>query len=316
KVFCDIIKTGVINNQDKRILKFCVSDFSEIITEATARGKDDVEAIFQYDAETKCIIPEMISMTVGRFLGRYGRFFPEYRDIIYKEINDENSVQVNIEMNGEKDNLSYDNNYCKARLILYDIDQATIDKSEQIYTLEDIFIENKEGEIGLYTRDGKKIEINCASTLSPSKSKIYRLFSYLTNLDYLRSPLGGFAKSRLELDLDYQPRIIINNLLISRERIRIDNSEIEKLRRIKNDAIELFRWAAQKRVPPEFYVYTDMDIKPRYCRLGTQYDNASFFALISNSKRYFYIEEVYPNRNSNSDISPYNMEVLCNLCLK
>ena len=314
--FCKRIKSRYNDDKSKKVISLESRDFIDILPSINCNAKDHVEVVFQFDAESQCVIPEMISMTVGRFLGRYGRFFPEQTELIYKEILDRNSIQVNIEINGGKDNISYDNPYCTSRIVLYDIDRSSLQKSEHFYTLEDIYIKYDNGEITLCTEDSTKIKINCASTLSPSQSKIYQLFSYLTNLDSFHSPLGGTAKTRLELDLDYQPRIVIGNLLISRERWRINKNELLSMQPMKNDVLSMLKWFSKKGIPAEFYVYTDLDIKPHYCRLGTSFDSSNFFSIANNLEQYCYIEEVYPDFTANESITTYNMEVLCDLCLE
>ena len=55
--------------------------------------------------------------------------------------------------------------------------------------------------------------------------------------------------------------------------------------------------------------------KPYYCRFGTDLDLAIFKEISKSADCYIYIEEVYPDINSNIEFTSYNMEVLYELCL-
>lgn len=314
-LFCNLIKERCRNIDFGEILYMHLDEFGKFFPLNREYKQEWVEAVFQYDEQSSSVIPEMLSLTVGRFFGRYGRLFPEIEADLYKEILDYDSIQINVETNGAKDNISYNNPYCKKRAVLYDLDEKCEKESEELYTLDDIFVEVIDDEIVLSSEKDARIKINCASTLSPSNSKIYQLFSYLTNLDSRNSPLGGTVKTRLELDLDYQPRIVVDKLLISRQRWRFRKEDPILACIVKRDELAVLKWMAENKLPIEFYVYTDAKPKPRYCRLGTALDLTNLSSIVCEADVYFYIEEVYPNYRSNEKVVPYNMEVLCQLCL-
>lgn len=295
-----------------KIVRISLKDLDWLILKKNNEYQNTIETVFQYDHNSTTIIPEMISLTPGRFLGRYCHFFPEVEDEIYKTINDPNNVQVNVEINSPKDNISFDNPNAEKRIILFDLDSRTIERSSTIYTMNDIILSLKDGDIILRDKSGTNLKINCASTLSPGKSKIYQLFAYLSNIDSCKAPLGGTAFSRLELDRDYQPRIILDNLLLSRERWRILKKDIDLT---LNNLLSFLKWKNKLNLPDEVYVYTDTVEKPYYCRFGTDLDLAIFKEISKSADCYIYIEEVYPDINSNIEFTSYNMEVLYELCL-
>lgn len=311
--FQERLKTQILKNPSCQTMKVKSTDFADILLAMSDKSQplENIEVLFQYDAQQSCVIPEIISLTPGRFLGRYGRYFPELKSSLYDAIYSSKYIQVNIDMNGTKDNISHDNPNYKTRVVLFDLDQKCLEHSERIYFLDELFLDIQKDVIVICDADNNILNFNCASTLSPNGSKIYQLLSYLTNIDNSNCPLGGTARTRMEFNLDYQPRIVMDNLLISRQRWRLCKEDFSG----KNNLLELLKWKERRMLPDEFYVYTDTMSKPHYCRLGTTFDVTNLNSIIRKANKYFYIEETYPNFTSNSKFISYNMEVLCQICL-
>ena len=87
----------------------------------------------------------------------------------------------------------------------------------------------------------KKIMVWNASTISPGKDLLANILNNIPNQGTLN--LNGHMKTRIELELEYQPRIVFNNLVLSRARYRITASVLINLLRnmlIRNHYLKKF----------------------------------------------------------------------------
>lgn len=288
-----------VNKSTSNIISIKLSDVLEV-NENIYENKINLETVFRIDYNNKVFIPEMISQNIGRLFGRYSKYFDdkvknEFYTFISKFIN-KKSIQFIVNSNILKDNLSFE---------LPFLDNKFVQNGYNVqYNIENIKIK-VEDDIKFFYKN-KLLNFYITSTVSPGINKIYGLIN-LVDRCTKNFDIDGHGLTRLELDLDYQPRIIIDNLLVSRERFRVKRQDIIKFL-VEDDFIELSKFLYNKNIPTRFYLYTDLNYKPRYYRIETYLDFYLLKKECLNSECYVYFEEVYPNYE-NYKITKYNFEL-------
>lgn len=269
------------------------------------------DIVFQYDLKNNIVIPEMCATQKGRLLGRYIKYFNEG---IQKEcrkwidVKNENGIQINIELHHHKDNLGYQMDSLAKELLLYDFNKS---KDETLF-LEDVYISGESGKVIFSSKEKSVLDAYCTSSISPGRDKIYGIINSIEK-EKAALDINGQGFSRIELNLDYQPRIVLGNFLLSRKRIRIERVKLVKI--FNEDIVYIMEFKEKYRIFDEFYLYCDTDYKPRYGRLSTEYDMTILRNMTEKSQKYVYFEEVYPNKASNDEIVDYNFEIWRNVCL-
>ncbi|MFJ5763717.1 lantibiotic dehydratase [Lysinibacillus sp. NPDC093210] len=299
KTFIDIIKKKL--NSENKVLKLTINDF-EVVFPKESYGIDKLECIFQFYEEDNSkiyIIPEMLSIHVGRLLGRFLRYFnAKERELFEKLIynclpNAKNVVQGNIHINNDLDGIGFSIPSITKQLYIYDRNV----KSKQEISISDVYLKLQYGTLITHLKNNEEIFIWNASSISPGNERIYKLLNYISLQNNLN--LNGHAYSRIELDLDYQPRICIDNLVISRERFRLRLRDFDFLNSkspLSKKLIEIFNLFIKLNLPMEFFVYTDINFKATYINLKTIYDLLIFQRAIKNTNNFIYIEELLPQK--------------------
>lgn len=278
------------------------------------------EIVFQF-YETNginYIIPEMFSSQYGRLSGRFLKYLDDnsqklLQDQILYSIEDlENTIQTNIHINNDLDGIGFDMPGIRKKIYLYD--KGITDNSEGI-SINQIYIKlNKLNKLfSVHLEDGKEIKLWNASSISPGNNILYQILNFIPQQN--ENSINGHAKSRIELDRDYQPRISIDNLIISRARYRIDRISIDFLfNNEENDKrIEkLYNFIIEHKIPEECFIYTDINYKAQYIRFHSIYDIYILQKIVKNSEKYIYFEECLPNKKSywlKDQKNYYNAEV-------
>jgi len=277
------------------------------------------ENVSQIDFDKRVIIPEMHSTRVGKLAGRFLNFIDlETRDELEKGILKSleglnNITQVNVQIYSHKDSLAFDLPFINKKLCLYD---HNVESNKFYYDIRDIYLVIKDQEIYLRDKCGEKIHIYNNSSLSSMNDMLYTLLiNFEAHNDFWN--INGHSFSRIELDLDYQPRILIDNLLISRERFRISKSILIELFDKNNEIAHLnfLEFIYERNFPYEVYIYSDTDYKAWLCSFKTSLDINLIKSIVNSSKEYLYFEEVYPNKDTNKNYIGFNMEVYSQLCI-
>lgn len=262
------------------------------------------EYIGQISYKDNVFIPELVSTQPGRLFGRYKKFYGiNIEELIENEISkiyNDNIVQFDVIINNFKDNIRHNIDKFQS-FSLYDL----TDKTK--YILGNLKLKVVNDKIIITDLESNEINFYINSTLSPSSDIIYSMINTY-NKDY-NIDFNGHGLTRVELDMNYQPRIVIEGLLLSRERIRIDKNEIKHILKSKNSDRELFLFLIRKKIKWEYYFYSDSNYKPRYCRLVSLYDIKIIKKEIINAIKYIYFEEVYPNYQDNNEICNFNFEM-------
>lgn len=277
-----------------------------------------IESVTQIDISNDIVIPEMYSMQIGKLIGRFLKYLMvEEREKVSIQIqrglsNEKKYVQTNVQTYSNKDSLAYNIKNISEILELYDCD-VTKDN----YKIKDLFLMERDEKIILVDKTGDEVAIYNSSTLTPNNDKLYFLLNFLEIQDELFN-INGRAFSRIELDLDYQPRIIIDNLLFSRERYRLDVELVKS--NISNSILDthfnFLKMKYEANIPDEVYIYSDGNFKPRYCTFKTYLDIQLIINLLDEADKYIYFEEVYPNKDSNRGYTNYNIEIWSDIWLK
>ena len=210
-------------------------------------------------------------------------------------------MQINLEFNTSKDNISFNIPGVENRLSLY---YRHNNESINEYTISELYIDIQNGHMVITNKFGKIFNILFSSTVTSSGHKLYKLLSLIAN-GKNGHVLNGNGFSRIELELDYQPRISIDNLLISRERFRIDVSELKDISDINLLFYRLLKVFRERNICTKFYYYNDNNYKPIYGQLYTVYDVYLIKNSIKECKKYVYIEEIYPKHKDGEYVSEY-----------
>ncbi|WP_411342578.1 hypothetical protein ACE3MZ_12925 [Paenibacillus sp. WLX1005] len=282
--------------------------------------EEENEIIFQFfkESDTYFFIPEMYSTMYGRLAGRFIKLFDKRsQEVMFKQLiehidNKEKLVQTNIHINNDLDGLGFDNPFIEEKLLLYDYNAHS---SEKVIFINEVFIKlNKSNDkFSIHLCDGTPINLWNSSSISPGNDILYNLLNYIPHQE--KPTLNGHAKSRIELDLDYQPRIIIDKLIFSRERFRLKKEYFEFLNKSYSDYQKmefLFSLVYDHQLPLECFLYTDTNFKPQYIQFKSVYDLNIIQRIIRNSLKYIYIEECLPSKEQywlNDGNEKYNAEV-------
>lgn len=298
------IKNKIEGNAQIIILKEELEKiFSDSNFFSTTSDKKNYEIIYQlYKKDQYFFIPEMYSTIYGRLTGRFIKLFNEeiqyklYKQLIEEIDNQKMLVQTNIHINNNLDGLGFDNPLIDKKLMLYDYNYKN---EENVIFINELFIKlDKETQkFSAHLSDGTAIDLWNSSSISPGNDALYNLLNYIPHQDVAN--LNGHAKSRLELDLDYQPRILIDNLVISRERYRFKKENFDFI----DDNISinekmkcLFTFLNQYQLPEECFMYTDTNFKPQYVRFKSIYDLYIVQRILKENNKYVYIEECLPSK--------------------
>ncbi|GIO38204.1 hypothetical protein J41TS12_30650 [Paenibacillus antibioticophila] len=321
KGFIDLIKANDMNKKEVVLREEELTLlFEDRITNQNILSCQDSEAIFQFYQKDGCyfIIPEMFSTQYGRFSGRFvrmleGNIQEEFNQQIYNSIKEkEHTYQVNLHINNELDGIGFNLPQLINKITLYD---NNVSENERQLPINKLFIKlNSETEMfSFHRQDGHEINLWLSSTISPGNDKLYRLINNITQQNLIN--INGHARNRIELDTDHQPRILLENLVISRERFRIKVGDFIFLYSNLDDHLKmekLLELINIHNLPNSFFVYTDGNFKPQFVETATIYDLYILQRIIKTSKQYVYIEEVLPGKESywlKSKFDKYNGEV-------
>lgn len=307
---------------EKQVIYLSDKEIDNLIKEIS-NVKKEVEIIFQTYTDEKqdtYIIPEMFSTHKGRLAGRFLKLISEeerknFFDNFYESISntDVEVIQGNIHINNDLDGIGFSNPNITKELYIYD---NNVRPNKESIAISDLYLKFNSGtnKITTHLNNGKEVSIWNASSISPGADSIYGLLNNISHQDIIN--INGHAFNRIELDLDYQPRICVGNLVLSRERYRYKKNVFEFLEEkttLEDKLIKLYQFIIEKKLPSTFFVYTDTDYKAKYNQLLTVYDLLIFHRSIKSSKDYVYIEEMLPNENHYNN--QRNMEVWSGVCL-
>ncbi|HHB1887436.1 hypothetical protein BACERE00185_00975 [Bacillus mobilis] len=325
--FIKIIRSKIKENVKE--INITIEDIfpDKYLTKTTS--KKLIELIFQFynNNNGSYIIPEMISTQYGRLAGRFLRLLPTYKgkeieEQIYKSIPKEvrnNIVQVNLHINNNLDGIGFDMKQFKKNIIIYD-NNAPINK--EIIPINEVFLrlDKNSNKFSLKLKDGSDIIPWNASSISPGNNIMCNILNKFPENDLLN--INGHAKTRIELDLDYQPRIVIDNLVVSRQRYRYKKSDFNFLYEDKDEEIileKIYRMIISGKIPKNGFLYSDQEPKPQYISLLTIYDLYIFKRILNATETYIYIEESLPHEEDywlQDKNQKYNAEVWSGICIE
>lgn len=236
--FIDKIKENI---NGTNVIRLNVTDFDFLYCGKFNNVK--TEYIGQISYKDNVFIPELVSTQPGRLFGRYKKFYGiNIEELIENEISkiyNDNIVQFDVIINNFKDNIRHNIDKFQS-FSLYDL----TDKTK--YILGNLKLKVVNDKIIITDLESNEINFYINSTLSPSSDIIYSMINTY-NKDY-NIDFNGHGLTRVELDMNYQPRIVIEGLLLSRERIRIDKNEIKHILKSKNSDRELFLFLIRKKL--------------------------------------------------------------------
>lgn len=296
--FINYIKKNIKDNLGKRSINLKWSDLEKELLIKTD-NLPECEVIYRVDSDIFCI--DMQSSQIGRLLFRYLKYCPneaieESQGEFENEYIAHNNIQINLELNSEKDNIGFNIPGVKKCLSLYNRNIGN-DSNIQEYTLDDIFLDVNNAELVITDEFGNELNPLFSSTVAPVGHKLYKLLNLIKN-GKEGNLLNGQGLTRIELNYDYQPRICVDNLLVSRERFRLDCCELKKELNNPEFYETLLEKLLSLGVSFEFYYYSDSDYKPYYGRLNTEYDVTIIKKYIRECNRYVYFEEIFPLPNT------------------
>ncbi len=298
-----ILETVLFRKYEKEV-KFSWKELKKYLNLDSLNYNSNFEAIYTKSDDLICF--EMTSTQIGRLIMRYIKYCPEeiinIQDEFFRGLyKKDNNLQINLEFNTSKDNISFNIPGVENRLSLYyRHNNETINE----YTISELYIDIHSGHMVITDKFGKIFNLLFSSTVTSSGHKLYKLLSLIAN-GKNGHVLNGNGFSRIELELDYQPRISIDNLLISRERFRIDTSELKDISDINLLFYRLLKIFRERNICAKFYYYNDNNYKPIYGQLYTVYDVYLIKNSIKESKKYVYIEEIYPKHKDGEYVSEY-----------
>ncbi|WP_179874308.1 lantibiotic dehydratase [Bacillus wiedmannii] len=325
--FIKVIKSRIKENVKE--INITIEDVFSAKHFKKSTNKKLIELIFQFykNSNGSYIIPEMISTQYGRLAGRFLRLLPTYKrreieEQIYKSIPKEiknNIVQVNLHINNNLDGIGFNMKQFKKNIIIYD-NNAPINK--EIIPINEVFLrlDRNSNKFSLKQKDGSDIIPWNASSISPGNNIMCNILNKFPENDLLN--INGHAKTRIELDLDYQPRIIIDNLVVSRQRYRYKKSDFNFLYDVKDEEIileKVYRMIISEKIPKNGFLYSDQEPKPQYISFSTIYNLYIFKRILNTTETYIYIEESLPHEEDYwlQDINQkYNAEVWSGICIE
>lgn len=310
--FINIIRKNIVKG--KNIININPAEFKQIFSQNTHSNKLEVIYQFYEEDDKYFIIPEMLSVHIGRLLGRFlNQLNDEEKQTFEKEIynsidNKVNLIQGNIHINNDLDGIGFTIPSIKKQAYIYD---RNVNADHEPIGINEIYLSLSDNNLimSLGNNLNETFEIWNASSISPGEDRIYKILNIVSQQNKLN--MNGHAFNRIELDLDYQPRICIDNLVISRERFRITKEEVAFLEiykiPVEEKLIKLFNLLLTKDIPQEFFVYTDSNYKASFVNLMTIYDLYIFQRSIKDCDEYIYIEECLPSKKHYKNKK--NMEV-------
>jgi len=261
--------------------------------------------IYQYDNVSQTIIPEMLATQTGRLTMRYWKYIGEPL-FLKNRTRNENLLQVNITSGTDLDNIAFDVPYTQNVISLNDTG-TRFEEGKKYFGIEDVNLVIVDGSLKLSLADSKHLysldDLILTTTSTPGSNKLYRILNGLLNSrqKYLRN---GHFPTRLELNRDYQPRVVMNGLLISRERFRIDKSDLWFTNKMKS-LDEVLYVLLVHHVPSVFCVYSDTRYKPEIMMLSNRYDYLLLVDVVKSARKFVFFEEVFPTLKKNEFVQEY-----------
>lgn len=272
------------SKRGEKVVKIQLNELIKNLENETIEFAGDI--VYQINEEQKAYIFEMFSKQRGRLLMRYLKYLnisseSEYKDYI-KEIQ-RGKVFFQVENHNDIDNIAFIDSKIQNCIIQDHIYKENLDAN--ILYLNEVFFQYSEekDDIIIVDINSNEIDINISTSASPGNNLLYTAINLLNNSKNKSVP-NGQGLSRIELDLDYQPTVIIDNLLISRERVRILYSQFP------NNAKSLLIKLKKYGIFPYFYYYTNSNYKPRYCNLTSNLDYWIMKQSLESDATYVYIE--------------------------
>ncbi|GAB6497881.1 hypothetical protein bcgnr5385_33410 [Bacillus cereus] len=326
--FIALIKSKI--HKDSQEVTLSSDELSPFLKSIERRKKILVETVFQYckNENRVLIIPEMSSMQYGRLAGRHTRSLEDVKsESILNDVYDsipserkEDYYQANIYLNNNIDGIGFNVPRFDKNITLYGPYPKGVDNNININEIY-IRLNSKNNEFELYHNKKKKIMVWNASTISPGKDLLANILNNIPNQGTLN--LNGHMKTRIELELEYQPRIVFNNLVLSRARYRITASVLINLfKKYANQESlfkEIWEYVIGRGIPYVAYVYNDRNFKPQFIMFNSINVLSVLKKQINECESFIYVEENLPNENHyalNNRSDVYNSEVWSGLCIE